>query len=242
MAIDLKRTYSSSRISRELDSGTVVEQEGLIMVHRLEDGVEKAAIAATVAGTDIPIGYSQTADSQPDRTTAVESVVVPSAPAALEIDLRNQNLVSLRVRAVTAGGLVLTIDETYAGTPADDTVKVDLATGRMKFHSDEAGASVTVTYTYDLTLVQSKQVFGERFINNRGLHAEHGHIELGNGLGELWTDQYDTSLDWSAGAAINLGDAGIITQGGAGPVLDAIVVSVPGADNAYLGLRIKFTA
>lgn len=242
MSIDLKRTFSSQRINRALASGTVVEQEGLIMVGVIEDGVEKAAIAATAAGTDVPIGYSQTADSQPDRTSEVEVVTIPSAPAALEIDLRNQNLVSSRIRAVTAGGLVLTIDETFAGATADDSVKVDLATGRMKFHAGEAGATVTVTYLYDMTLVQSKQMFGERFINNRGLHSEHGFIELGNGLGELWTDQFNTALDWSAGTAITLGDAGQITQGGAGPALDALVVSVPTADNPYLGLRIRFTA
>ena len=242
MAIDLKRTFSSQRSNRALASGTVVEQEGLIMVHRLEDGVEKAGIAATVAGTDVAIGYSQTADSQPDRTSAVEEVTIPSAPAALEIDLRNQNLVSGRIRAVTAGGLVLTIDETFAGATANDGVKVDLATGRLKFHADEAGASVTITYLYDLTLTQSKQIFGERFVNNRGLHAEHGYIEIGNGLGELWTDQYNSALDWSAGTAITLGDGGMITQGGAGPALDAIVVSVPGADNPFLGLRIRFTS
>jgi len=242
MSIDLKRTYSSQHINRALASGTVVEQEGLIMVSRLEDGVEKAGIAATIGGTDIAIGYSQTADSQPDRTSQVEEVTVPSAPAALEIDLRNQNLVTLRLRAVTAGGLVLTIDETFAGATANDSVKVDLATGRLKFHADEAGATVTITYLYDLTLIQSKQRFGERFINNRGLHSEHGFIELGHGLGELWTDQFNTALDWSAGTAITLGDAGVITQGGAGPALDALVVSVPSSDNPYLGLRIKFTS
>jgi len=241
MSIDLKRTFSSQRINRALASGTVVAQEGLIMCGIIEDGVEKAELVATIGGTEIPIGYSQTADSQPDRTSEVEVLTVPSAPAALEVDLRNQNLVTLRIRAVTAGGLVLTIDETFAGATANDSVKVDLQTGRLKFHADEAGATVTITYLYDLTLVQSKQRFGERFINNRGLHSEHGFIELGNGLGELWTDQFDTSLDWSAGTAITLGDAGQITQGTA-VALDAIVVSVPTSDNPYLGLRIRFTA
>lgn len=242
MAIDLKRSFSSQRLNRPLASGTVVEQEGLIMVAILEDGIEKAGIAATAGGTDVPLGYSQTADSLPTRTSEVEDVTIPSAPAALEVDLRNQNLVTLRIRAVTAGGLVLTIDETFAGAPADDTVKVDLATGRLKFHPDEAGATVTVTYLYDLTLSQSKQRFGERFINNNGLHAEHGFIEVAHGLGELWTDQFNASLDWGAGTTIKLGDAGQLTQGGAGPDLDATVVHVPSTDNPMLGIRFKFTA
>ena len=242
MAIDLKRTYSSSRIGRPLSSGTVVEQEGLIMVHRLEDGIEKAHIAATVAATDIAIGWSQTADSQPDRTSFVEDVTVPNAPATLEVDLRNQNLVVGRVRAVTSAGVALTIDPVFAGATAAGTVKVDHPTGRMKFEATQAGDTIAVTYLYDITLVESKQKFGERFVNNRGLHAEHGFIELANGLGELWTDQFDASLDWTAGTAITLGNAGQITQGGVGPVLDAIVIHAPNVDNAYLGIRVKFTA
>jgi hypothetical protein len=236
MAIDLKRTHSSLRLNRPLTSGTIVEQEGLIMVAVLENGIETAGIAATAGGSDIILGFSATADSQPTRTSEVEDVTVPSAPAALEVDLRNQNLVTLRIRAVTAGGLVLTIDETFAGSPGNDTVKVDLATGRLKFHPDEAGATVTVTYLYDLTLTQSKQRFGERFINNRGLHAEHGSIEAGAGHGELWTDQYNAALAWDAGTAITLGDAGQLTQGGPGPAIPARVVSVPSTDNPFLGI------
>lgn len=242
MAIDLKRSFSSQRLNRPLAAGTVVEKEGLIMVSVLEDGVEKAAIAATAAGTDIPLGYSQTADSQPTQTTEVESVTVPSAPAALELDLRNQNLVTSRIRAVTAAGLVLTVDETFAGTPANDAVKVNLSTGRLKFHPDEAGATVTVTYLYNLTLTQSKQRFGERFINNRGLHAEHGFIEVAHGEGELYTDCFNSALNWGAGTAITLGNGGILTQGGAGPTLNAIVVHVPSTDNPMLGIRFRFTA
>ena len=241
MAIDLKRSFSSQRLNRTLASGTIVEQEGLIMTAVLEDGIEKAAIAATAASEDIVLGYSQTADSLPTRTAEVEEITIPSAPAALEIDLRNQNLVSARVRAVTAGALVLTIDETFAGAPADDTVKVDLATGRMKFHPDEAGATVTVTYLYDLTLTQSKQRFGERFFNNFGLHAEHGGIEVAAGEGNLFTDQFNTALDWGVGTAITLGDAGILTQGGPGPVIGARVISVPSTDNPMLGISFEIT-
>ena len=242
MAIDLKLTFSSQSLNRALSAGTVIDQEGLILVHRLEDGIEKAHLAGTVAGTDIPIGYSKTADSQPTRTAASEDVSVPNAPAALESDLRNTSIVSSRIRAVSSNGTVLTVDETFAGAPADNTMKINLTTGALKFHADEAGTTVTITYLYDLTLSISKQRFGERFFNNFGLHAEHGFIEVGHGLCELYTDQYHTQLDWSAGTAITLGDAGQLTQGGGGPGLDAIVISAPSIDNPFLGVRIRFTA
>jgi len=240
MAFDLKRTFSSQTLTRPLSAGTVVEQEGLILVHRLEDGAEKVHLAAVVAATDVPVGFTKTADSLPSRTSYVEMVTVPAAPATLEADLRNQNLVLNAIRAVSSNGTVLTIDPVYAGAPAPGAVKVDLATGRVKFHVAEAGTDVTFTYLYDLTLIQAKQKFGQRFVNNQGLHAEHGFIEVGHGHAELYTDQFDASVDWAAPAAIQLGDAGQIVAAGIGPVLNALVISVPSVDNSFLGLRIQF--
>lgn len=240
MAFDLKRTFSSQTLTRPLSAGTVVEQEGLILVHRLEDGAEKVHLAAVVAATDVPVGFTKTADSLPSRTSYVEMVTVPAAPATLEADLRNQNLVLNAIRAVSSNGTVLTIDPVYAGAPAPGAVKVDLATGRVKFHVAEAGTDVTFTYLYDLTLIQAKQKFGQRFVNNQGLHAEHGFIEVGHGHAELYTDQFDASVDWAAPAAIKLGDAGQIVAAGVGPALNALVISVPSVDNSFLGLRIQF--
>lgn len=241
MSFDLKRTFSSQTTGRPLAAGTVVEQEGLILCTVLEDGVEKLKLVDVVAGTEAPIGFSKTADSMPDRTAAVESVTVPSAPASLEADLRNRNLVIGRVRAVDSAGTVLTVDPVFAGAPAANNVKIDLAQGRVKFHANQAGLDVAFTYLYMLTLTEAKQKFGERFINNRGLHAEFGFIEVGSGHAELYTDQYDASVDWSAGNPILLGDAGQLVQGGAGPVLKAQVIHVPGTDSPYLGVRIHFS-
>ena len=240
MAFDLKRTFSSQTLTRPLSAGTVVEQEGLILVHRLEDGAEKVHLAAVVAATDVPVGFTKTADSLPSRTSYVEMVTVPAAPATLEADLRNQNLVLNAIRAVSSNGTVLTINPVYAGAPTPGAVKVDLATGRVKFHVAEAGTDVTFTYLYDLTLIQAKQKFGQRFVNNQGLHAEHGFIEVGHGHAELYTDQFDASVDWAAPAAIKLGDAGQIVAAGVGPALNALVISVPSVDNSFLGLRIQF--
>ena len=240
MAFDLKRSYSTQTIGRSLAAGTVIEQEGLILCSVLEDGVEKFKLVDVVAGSETPIGFSKTADSLPDRTSAVEVVTVPSAPASLEADLRNRNLVSGKVRAVDSAGVVLAIDTVFAGAPAANTVKIDLAQGRVKFHANQAGLDVTFTYLYYLTLTEAKQKFGERFVNNRGLHADFGFCEVGSGHVELYTDQYDASVDWSAGNPILLGDKGQLVQAGAGPVLKASVIHVPGIDSPYLGVRIHF--
>jgi hypothetical protein len=240
MAFDLKRSYSTQTIGRSLAAGTVIEQEGLILCTVLEDGVEKFKLVDVVVGTETPIGFSKTADSLPDRTAAVEAVTVPSAPASLEADLRNRNLVLNRIRAVDSAGTVLAIDPVFAGAPAANTVKIDLAQGRVKFHANQAGLDVTFTYLYYLTLTEAKQKFGERFVNNRGLHADFGFCEVASGHTEWYTDQYDASVDWSMGNPILLGDKGQLVQAGVGPVLKATVIHVPGVDSPYLGVRVHF--
>lgn len=241
MAYDLKRTWSASSLNRPIVTGQTITQEGKLLVKVIEDGIEKVQVKATAASTDVVVGYSKLADAQPDQTSAVETPTVPTAPAALVVDLRNNNLVAGRLRVVvTSTGVALTIDTTYAGSPADGAVKVDLTNGLLKFHADEAGEPVTVTYIYSLTLPQSKQIFGERFINNRGLHAEFGQVEVGAEFAELYTDQFNSALSYSGTTALTLGDGGIITQGGSGPVLNATVISVPSSSNPFLGIRIRF--
>jgi len=237
MAIDLKRTHAQLRLGRDLAAGTTVSQEGQVLCSIIEDGSEKATLVATASGTDKALGYAITADSLPDQTSEVETATVPSS-GDLEVDSRNTNLVTGRIRVVVvSSGQSLTVDETFAGATADDTVKVDIAQGRFKFHADEAGAKVEITYLYNLTLQLAKQRFGERHINNRGLHEIFGSIELGTGLVELYTDQFDASADWAGAATVNLGDGGQLVVGGAGPALNLKVVNVPNVNNPFLGVR-----
>ena len=236
MSFDLKRTFADKTLTRELAAGTIVEQEGLLLCAVLEDGKEKASLLGSVDGSEKVLGFAKTADSQPDRTSAVEDVTVPSA--SLEADLSNTNLVTSRIR-VEVEGVALTVSEvtSFSANVADNTVEVILASGRAKFHSDEAGKVATFTYLHDLTLAQSKQIYGERFINNRGLHEEHGYCEVGTGLVELYTDQFDASADWAGSGDIKIGVNGQLVKSGSGKVLNLTVVNVPNIDNPLLGVR-----
>jgi hypothetical protein len=239
MAYDLKLTHAQIRLARKVASGTSVAQEGLLVCSVIEDGIEKCKVVDVVAGAEKVLGYSILADALPDQLSAVEVITVPTS-GPLVVDLRATNLLSLRTRAVVTGGPVLTIDETYAGAPAAGVVKVDLVNGLLKFNAAEAGATVTVTYTYSLTMPQALQIFGDRFINNRALHATFGEIELGSGLCELHTTAFNTALDYSGSTPLTLGNGGVITQGGAGPVLNAVVIATPEANGGKLGVRISF--
>jgi hypothetical protein len=243
MAYDLKLSYASVRLGRSIaTSSAPLDQEGKILCAVLEDGVEKAAVVATVAGSEKVLGFSTMADALPDITAGCEVVTCPTAPAALVVQLRAGNLVSGRVRVYDVTNAVnLTVDTTYAGTPGAGAVKVDLPTGRLKFAAGQSGSSIQANYLYELTMSQAKQLFGERFVNNRTLESTFSFTEVAAGIGELYTDQFDASKDYSSGA-LKLGDGGLITVGGAGPALAAEVVNVPSASNPMLGIRFKFTA
>lgn len=231
---DLKRSSMDKTVGKEIAAGTVIEQEGSIVCGVLEDGVEKAALVAAPAGTEKVLGFTKTADSQPTRTSNVEDDIVVPASAPFTAELDKTNIVVGRAR-ILANGVALTIITT--GTVASGEVLVNHSTGALTFHADEAGKSIVATYLYDMTLTQSKQMFGERHVNNRGLHAEFGNIEIATGFGTFYTDQFDASADYSAAGALKLGANGIITKSGAGVELDLVVVSVPSAELPLLGVR-----
>jgi len=234
--IDLKRTHSDLKLSRMLAAGTVVDQEGLLLCSVLEDGVEKAALVANPTGAEKVIGFSMTGDSQPAQTANVETVKVP-ATGAYVAQLSKTNIVAGKVRLVAAGAALTIVT---SGSPAAGEVLVNHATGALTFNAAEAGKTVEATYIYELTLSQSKAMFGQRHINNFGLHAEFGQVEIQSGHGELYTDAFDASQDYAASGDLKLGANGIITKTGNGPVLNATVVHVPNAEVPFLGVRIAF--
>lgn len=235
--IDLKRTHSDKTLSRAIATGTVVDQEGLVLCAVLENGEEKAKLVAVPAATDKVLGFAKTASSQPARTSKVESVLVP-ATGVLTAQLSEANIVVTAVRAVIkATGGALTVITT--GAPLTGEVLVDTA-GLLTFHADQAAKEIVVTYLFDLTVMQSKQRYGERHVNNRDLNATFGNIEVGVGFVELYTDAYDAAADWTSAAAIKLGANGTLSKSGVGPTLNLTVVHVPSAEIPFLGVRGTF--
>lgn len=223
--IDLKRTHASESLGRDLALGTVVSQEGCLLVSKLEDNKEKAELRAVVDGTEKVIGFAKTADSLPSRTVKVETIT-----AALSANLSETNINAGQIKA--AGLTVIT-----SGTPTAGQVLVTLATGALAFNAADVGTKFVFTYKYDLTVTAAKQMFGERAINNRDLHAEFSKIEVGCGFVELYTDQYDASQDYSASGALKIGANGIITKAGSGATLNLTVIHVPTAEMPLLGVR-----
>lgn len=231
---DLKKSFFSLPLEKPVAAGNVVAEEGLVLMQVLEDGVEKVlvSLAAPVAG--IVAGFSLIANAQPDTEVKVLNLVVPAA-APLVGSLGATNVVtgSLRFYDATAHA-DLGVDETFAGLPASGDVKVDIATGALKFHADEHGHSLVAYLTYNMTVAESKVKYFQRNINNPA-PSFLAQVGVGKGQGEIFTDKFDTSFDYSTGAALTVGANGLVSQGGA-ITIPAHVIAVPSVDSPFLGL------
>lgn len=95
--------------------------------------------------------------------------------------------------------------------------------------------AVTLVYTYALTVAQAVALMG-----NQTPSGYAGSLLGSTGCsqrGRIYTNQFDTSKDWTTGAAITLGANGIITQGGTGTAINGVVVGHPNSDYPYLGIE-----
>ena len=228
---DLKRTFFSLPLEKPVAAGSVVEQEGLVLLSKLEAGVEKVYVNdAAPANTEVVAGFSLIANAQSDKDVIVVDVVVP-AHAPLIGNLGVTNIVS---GSIYAGALA--IDETFAGAAAPGTVKVNLATGDLKFEAGQAATKVEFALTYNLTVEQSKAKYFQRNINNPGF-AYLAQVGVGMGEGEIFTSEFDSSKDYSA-APLTVGAKGVLTTGTA-LAFPGICIASPSIDSPFLGVRFK---
>jgi hypothetical protein len=238
---DLKRTHSSLQLEKAISlTSPAIPDEGALLVDIIEGGEQKVLLKATAAGTDVISGFAVRAYAQPAQRVLVEELTIPAAIGAATVtfvDLAANNLVSSRIRVLEIGGSAYTPNETYAGDPAGATeVKVDIANGQLKFLASEAAKNIQVTYSYNLTVLESRQFYHQRNINNFQLNEIHDSLTIMKGHGEIYTSMFDSSQDYSVSPTLKLGDGGIITVGGAGPDLPMKVIAVPSVDVPFLGV------
>lgn len=103
------------------------------------------------------------------------------------------------------------------------------------------GLNVKVTYKYALNIVEAKSLMGD--VQPGGpsgvLVGQVGFISRGT----VFTNCFDTKVDWSKATAIKLGAGGVITdQNGTGVEIDAYVLADGYPTAMYPFLGIKFSA
>jgi hypothetical protein len=253
MSYDLKRSHFSIVLEKKVLAGSVITEEGVLLQSTIDAATGTEVVSpAVAAGTLLLAGFAIRDNADNATTSVVEAVTVPAAPGPYTVQLANNNVVattagdgstaSLRCALTASPFTELTLEDTGGGGGvATGEVGLEPATGILTFNSAQAGGAYTVTYRYNLTVAEARLKFYQRNINNEA-STLFSQVGVGHGVGEIYTDQFDATVDWStvtvveaAGSVAN-GDAGTVTSGGAGTDLDARVISVPNVNNPLLGI------
>lgn len=240
MSYDLKRSHFSVILEKKVSTGSVVTEEGSLLVAVIDatTGEETVQLSAG-AGGEVPAGFAIRDNADNATTSAVEEGTIPSA-GTLEIQLDNNNLVApgdgstaqARVVASTSGAL----DNVDGASPSAGEVGIEPVTGLLTFNAAQAGQDVVITYRYNLTVAEARLKFFQRNINNEA-GTLFGQVGVGHGHGEVFTDQFDATVNWGAAAQdIWSGANGVLVGSAGGSQLDARVISVPNVNNPLLGI------
>jgi hypothetical protein len=215
-------------------AGAEIENEGAFAKIVLVNGAEAAELATGAAGEAIG-GFTINSNIVPGERVIVDTDTVPAQGAAV-VRLSNGNLVAGQILALdVAAGTVLTVVTT--GVPTATQVLVDYKAGTLTFNAAMAGKVVQVRYRYALTVQEQAIIFRQRPINF-GQNTAAGTITLARGIGEVYTDQYDVTVDFSQHVGeLYVTAGGLVTTDNAGSAIPGSrVTKVPTAADPFLGL------
>jgi len=231
---DLSRTkYFFTKEVPAVPGATTISNEGAVLKATRVDGKECAQLTEGTGTTEAIIGFSVNNNLVPGQEVVTETVEVP---AGLVASLKQASLVSGSVLAYNVtDSSALTV---VAGTPANTgEVKVDLVHGTATFYAGMDEKVVQFRYRYSLNNLEQEMKFGGRPVNMKS-NSARDTITYIRGFGELYTDQYDTTKDYSTATALYADANGLITTTSSGKTLipGARVVSVPTAADPFLGI------
>lgn len=232
--LDLSRCITSLILEKPVATGSVCDVEGAALVSVLEGGVEKVKPSTGAAGEKF-VGFCMVRSQSIEYVPVVEEGSVPaSAPYTLQ--LKHGAIVSGEIRVYDATDAT-DLTEGDPGTDAN-AFSVDYSTGLVTFNAAKAEHDVVIYYRYSPTVAEVKAMYFEEAIGtNAG--AVWNRTAVIVPPCEIYTTEYDVTVDWSNATEIRLGPNGRLTTGGSGTVITgARVISVPTVENPYLGIAI----
>lgn len=235
MSFDLTRTKYFYTKEVPVSPTKTIAHEGAVVKGVLVAGNEAAELTAGDSATESIIGFSENSNVIEGQRIAIETGAVP-ASGAYTVQLAHGDLVSGQVRVYdVTNSAELTVITT--GNPTASQVLVAAVSGLLTFNSAKAGVAVQVSYKYNLNQTESILFNGERPVNAKANTAQNT-ITVIRGMGELYTDQYDVTKDFSAvSGVVYAGANGIITTDNTKtPIAGSRVVHVPTAADPYLGI------
>jgi hypothetical protein len=228
--LKLNASHPIRIVERPIATGSTIGAEGIPLIQAIENG-EEHVLPSTTGANDVFVGFSYAHNIVPTVMSRVEAHTVPAA-SPYTVQLERNNVIAANIIAYEAADLSNTITE--AGAVASGEFTVVDATGVMTFHSDEAGMAILVVYRYTPTTLEVSMEMPHLNININPAFSYVDNMGVIVG-GEVYTDQFDGSVDWTNNpAAVYLG-TGILT--GSGNVqITGRVIHAPDVDNPFLGI------
>lgn len=251
MAILQSKSRFNPMLEMEILSSEVanVNQEGMALTFGgYENGRAKVRPSNGTADS-VFAGFSYGLRfAAPSRFPKIEVATVVADGGAAKIALSKAPITGtiLVLKNSTGWGTGTAMAEVTSGTPTNAEYKIQ-NTKELSTHADNIGASVFVVYQYEPTVLEARARYGDVY---PGAHP----VKVLGSLsvivsGQIWTDMYDTTKNWSDIDTVSTGEKlkaaanGRISYGGSVNGADlstqVSVLELPTVDQPFLGLWVK---
>lgn len=213
---------------RSVATGSTVTAEGQALVQDVVNGGVKPS---TGAANEIFVGVSM-----------AQQLTMLAFPKVEDLITAADNTVTMAALPLASTLLVVRTDTgavLAAGVPAGDATKYSIAGGVITVNAALVGKTIRTSYRFAPTTLQAKVIQGDippggaaaLLLNRVGVVTK----------GEIFTTEFDTTVDWTTvtnATLITLGANGLFTIGGAGSgIKGAYVTQLPTAAAPFLGIH-----
>lgn len=203
--------------------GVVFLSEGLALV-RTNNNQAAGVLPSTGADTDVFVGFSI-------ASTVGAAFPEPYANQVQRFVVPANGQVVLNRTPVT--GQIGIYDETAGEDVSSPTVVGDLVSDLTP------GNIVEITYKWAMTVLDRVSAFGNEQPGGYvgAIVDQIGYISTG----QVYTSEFDASVNWATATAVKLAPSGQITnQDGTGvAITNATIIHVPGTQVPYLGISLR---
>ena len=227
--INLKFTRTFDTANSPVLDAHLIEEEGFALIY-VKQGNDTVVRKSQGAGGEVFAGFALSRNAPAAQLPLVSEGITIDQAAGYTLP-----------RLPVTGQLRLVIDGTDAtlvgGAPAA-AGEVQVAGDALTFHAGDDGKTLDIFMMYEPTVTEARQFTGDAPVG--GLSSIEQSVVGLFTRGDICTNMFDMSVDWSAVTYPTLGADGVLTNGGGGETLtNVIVLEAPSADNAFLVLRVK---
>jgi len=233
MAIDIKRTFIGREVGNKPVDPNTTFNAGMV-------GEFNSLGNIVVSDGTAPCGILKWNKTSTFYGVSVDESQVTNTDGVTATNLNSANVTNVRVRSLAGGlGTLFVSGTDYTLNATNGTIT------RLSAGAIASGATVFVTYTYQLTASQIAS--GVNAPGNVGLNFNlntddtqgSGKITLIQGLSTVYTDQYDTSRTYNMNDKLYVLSGGLFTNAVLGAAFPEFgrVISIPSASDPYLGVE-----